>query len=93
MVDGHTQILNRCNIKTDTASCFLSAGDSGEELHSKLFEERLAERTFQPRELSGGAERQEDDDAGRRDLGRDPAGRAGQMTDVLPHLGFYLKHL
>lgn len=56
-------------------------GHFSEELHSQLFEERLAERTIQQRDISGGAERQEDGSAGRRDLGRDPAGRAGQMND------------
>lgn len=61
--------------------CLLRAGHPGEELHSQPAEERLAERTLQPREVSGRADRQEDDAAGRRDVGRDPAGRAGQMTD------------
>ena len=61
-------------------SSLLSAGDVSEELQSQLSEERLAERTIQPRELSGGADGKEDGAAGRRDLGRDPAGRAGQMT-------------
>lgn len=59
----------------------LSAGHAGEELHSQLFEERLAERTLQHCEVSGGADWQEDDAAGRRDVGRNPAGGAGQMTD------------
>lgn len=47
-----------------SSDCILSPGHSGEELHSKLFEERLAERTLQPREISGGAEGQENDAAG-----------------------------
>lgn len=57
-----------------------AAGDVGEELHAEPFEERLAERSIQPCELSRGAERQEDDAAGRWDVGRDPAGRVGQMN-------------
>lgn len=57
-----------------------AAGDISEELHSELSEERLAERSIQPCELSGAAERQEDDAAGRWDMGRDLAGRAGQMN-------------
>uniref|UniRef100_A0A8D0CVW0 F-box protein 48 n=1 Tax=Sander lucioperca TaxID=283035 RepID=A0A8D0CVW0_SANLU len=60
-------------------------GDAGEELQEELCEERLAERALQPREVSGGAERQEDGAAGRRDLGRDPTGRAGQMTPPHTH--------
>lgn len=56
-------------------------GHTGEELQSKLFEERLAERTLQQCEISRGADWQENDAARRRDLGRDPTGRAGQMTD------------
>lgn len=67
--------------------CFLCAGHAGEELQSELSEERLADGTLQPREVGRGAERLEDDAAGRRDLGGDPAGRAGPMT-----AGLYLKH-
>lgn len=63
-----------------TVSCFLSSGDPGEELHPQPCEERLADWTVQPREVGGRAERQEADAAGRGDLGRDPAGRAGSMT-------------
>lgn len=58
----------------------LSAGHTGEELHSQPREEGLAERSLQQREVGGGADRQEDGAAGRRDLGRDPAGRAGPMS-------------
>lgn len=63
-----------------TVSCFLSSADPGEELHPQPCEERLADWTVQPREVGGRAERQEADAAGRGDLGRDPAGRAGSMT-------------
>lgn len=60
--------------------CFLGAGRPGEELRSQPSEDRLADGTLQPREVGRGAERPQDDAAGRRDLGRDPAGRAGPMT-------------
>lgn len=59
---------------------FFSAGHPGEELHPQLPDKRLAERSLQPCEVGRGAERQEDDAAGRRDLGRNPAGRTGPMT-------------
>lgn len=63
-----------------TVSCFLSSGDPAEELHPQPCEEGLADWTVQPREVGRRAERQEADAAGRGDLGRDPAGRAGSMT-------------
>lgn len=59
-------------------SCF--PGHPGEELHPQLSEARLADGTFHSRELGGRAHRQEDDAAGRGDLGRDPASWAGPMT-------------
>lgn len=59
------------------------AGDPGEKLHPQPAEEGLAEGALQPREVGRGAEWQEDGAAGCRDLGRNPTGRVGPMTDTL----------
>lgn len=68
---------------------FPAAGHPGEELHPQLREERLAEGPLQPRQVGKRAERPEDDAAGRRELGRDPAGRAGPMTAGTSSISFY----